>query len=544
MFKLKQHLCPCCSHPLLPHVSHNRKYWFCSQCHQEMPDLEHILEPELISQHWISHPITASRQSQVEWRLKEKLYFYSEDSKDLQRLAFSDSLTQVANRLRFQTYLNQEWRRLMQASAPLSLILGDLDFFKSYNHTYGHQEGDQCLPQVTTAIMSVIKHFGNLFPCSGGEEFMVILPNTKTDVAMRVAQAIITKVKALNIPHINSPISNYLTLSLGVASIIPSPDYSGELLMKAADQALNQAKIQGRDRIILHENLLRQIQLTESSEIPALSANHDARKDLRAKIELLKSYVAYYLSRGKKIISPVSGEISFTEPVYQYWGYQKNFLNFWQQLQQRKDFRDLYIDGDLYCFGQVIGDNCIIDECGRCNLPIPKTVGRAPDAPNCTLCLDSWQSHRTSDQPQSLEVEEELRLTPIVAIGTPPAEYKKLQELLFLNGFTVYFVSNLENLSRQSLPPTVEMVMIFAKLSEAEGKAWAQELKYYPQLVDVPIIALSTEAGHGLPWIDRTLGIADYILPPYSGDRLADYLRQVIQPQLNTNNAQIHWYPR
>lgn len=544
MFKLAQHLCPCCSHLLLRHISYNRKYWFCSQCHQEMPDLEHILETELVPQHWINQPITTSRQLQVEQRPTEKLYFCSEDNKDSQRLAFSDSLTQVANRLRFQTYLDQEWRRLMQTAEPLSLILGDLDFFKIYNHTYGHQEGDQCLQQVTKAIVSVIKHFGDLFPRYSGEEFIVILPNTETELAMKVAQKIILKVKDLKIPHINSPISNYLTLSLGVASIIPTPEYSGKILMGAADQALNQAKIQGRDRIILHENLLRQIQITASSKIPALPSSYDAKNELINKTEMLKSYVAYYLSRGKKIISPVSGEISFAEPVYQYWGYQKKFLSFWQQLQQRKDFCDLHLDGDLYCFGQVINDNCIVDECGRCSLPIPKTVGRAPDAPNCTLCLAPWKSHKASNQPQSLEVEEELRLTQIVAIGTPPADYKNLQELLSINGFAVHFVSKLENISRQSLPPTVDLVLIFAELSESEGKAWAQELKYYPQLVDVPIIALSTEAGHGLSWMDRNLGIADYILPPYSGDHLADYLRQVLQPQLNTNDAQIHWYPR
>lgn len=544
MFKLTKHLCPCCSHPLLPHVSHNRKYWFCSQCHQEMPDLENILEKALVPQHWINHSVTAGRKLSVEQRPTDKLYFCREDNKELQSLAFSDSLTLVANRLRFQTYLNQEWRRLMQAAAPLSLILGDLDFFKDYNRTYGHQEGDQCLQQVTKAIVSVIKHSGNLFPRSGGEEFIVILPNTKIDVAMRLAEAIIFKMKALNIPHINSPIRDYLTLSLGVASIIPTPEYSGEILMRAADKALKQAKNQGRDRIILYDNLLRQINLIESSEVPALPSSQDVRNELLSKTELLKSYVAYYLSRGKKIISPVSGEISFSGLVYQYWGYQKNFLNFWQQLQQRKDFCDLYIEGDLYSFGQVIGDNYIVDECGRCSLPIPKTVGRAPEAPNCTLCLNSWHSHRESDQPQSLEAKEELRLTNVVAIGTPPDDYKNLQELLSLNGFIVHFVSKLENLSRQSLPSTVDLVLIFAELSEAEGKAWAQELKYYPQLVDVPIIALSTEAGHGLPWINRNLGIADYILPPYGGDHLADYLRQVLEPQVKKNNTQIHWYPR
>jgi hypothetical protein len=87
-------------------------------------------------------------------------------------------------------------------------------------------------------------------------------------------------------------------------------------------------------------------------------------------------------------------------------------------------------------------------------------------------------------------------------------------------------------------------VLILAEVSEAEGKAWAWELNCYPQLVNVPIVALSTEAGHGLPWMERTLGLEDYVLTPYSGDRLAHYLRQILQPQLNANNTAVHWFPR
>jgi diguanylate cyclase (GGDEF)-like protein len=511
-----------------------------------MPDLKNLVETELVPQHWISSRITERQQWEERGQRREKLYFYRENNKELERLDFSDKLTQVANRLRFQAYLDQEWQGMAQEQVPLSLIIGDLDFFKAYNNTYGHQEGDQCLQQVAKAIASALKFPGDLVPCYGGEEFLVILPNTKVEGALRVAEAIVSKVKALNIAHINSQISSHLTLSVGVASIVPSPEYSAALLMGAAERALEQAKAQGRDRIILHENLLRQTQLVEAETEKKLTFPNSTTvvKGAFPKTDLLMSYVAYYVSRGKSIVSSTNGILSFKKSVYQYWGYHKDFQEFWAQLTARRDFQDLHIDGDLYSFGQFLGRGCTVGECGRCNLPIPQTVGYALKESNCTLCIDSWLSHRGFQDPESLNFEEELAITRLLAIGTPPIEYQNLQELFSLNGFEVTFVSKLEEVSHHTLPPAVDLVVILAEVSEAEGKVWAQELNRYPQLVGVPILALSSEAGHGLPWMERTLGIEDYLLTPYSGDRLAYYLRHVLQSQLNTDTVEPHWFPR
>src|SRR4028119_1013004 len=154
MLTLNQHLCPCCSQPLLRHISSQRIYWFCSQCHQEMPDLKNLVETELVPQHWVNSRITERRHWEEIGQRRDKVYLYKENNQDLQRLDFSDRLTQVANRLRFQAYLDQEWQCMAQEQVPLSLIIGDLDFFKAYNNTYGHQEGDQCLQQVAKAIRS------------------------------------------------------------------------------------------------------------------------------------------------------------------------------------------------------------------------------------------------------------------------------------------------------------------------------------------------------------------------------------------------------
>ncbi|MEO8893628.1 MAG: diguanylate cyclase [Coleofasciculaceae cyanobacterium] len=269
MIKTHQHLCPCCSQPLLRHASSQRVYWFCQQCHQEMPDIENLVKPRFVPQHWASRSLerpalkTKSQES-------EKLYFGWEDHKNLQRLAFADSLTKIANRLRFQAYLDQEWQRMAQEQASLSLILGDIDYFQAYNAQYGHQKGDRCLLKVAQAIASVVTS-ADLVLAAGGEEFALILPRTKAEGAHRIAQDILNKVHNLKIPHLNSEIRPYITLSLGVASIIPSDQYSADLLINSADQALHQAKARGRDRLILHENLLQQINTIESLTISPIA---------------------------------------------------------------------------------------------------------------------------------------------------------------------------------------------------------------------------------------------------------------------------------
>jgi diguanylate cyclase (GGDEF)-like protein len=172
-------------------------------------------------------------------------------NQQLQYLAASDGLTQVANRRRFDECLELEWLRLTREQLPLALILCDVDYFKRYNDTYGHQAGDECLRQVAQAMSHCSKRPADLVARYGGEEFAVILPNTSAAGARCVAEEIQVKVKALKIIHAASQVNQYLTLSMGVACTIPSQDLSSAFLIAAADQALYEAKKQGRDRIIL-----------------------------------------------------------------------------------------------------------------------------------------------------------------------------------------------------------------------------------------------------------------------------------------------------
>jgi diguanylate cyclase (GGDEF)-like protein/PAS domain S-box-containing protein len=169
---------------------------------------------------------------------------------ELQLLSSIDSLTKVANRRKFDEYIQSEWRRLAREKDPLSLILCDIDHFKLYNDTYGHQAGDYCLQMVVKAIAKAVKRPADLVCRYGGEEFAVILPNTNLKGAEYIAEQIRLQIEALEIPHINSPTDLYITLSLGIASFIPDNHQEFSYLIFAADTALYQAKDLGRNRVV------------------------------------------------------------------------------------------------------------------------------------------------------------------------------------------------------------------------------------------------------------------------------------------------------
>jgi diguanylate cyclase (GGDEF)-like protein/PAS domain S-box-containing protein len=182
---------------------------------------------------------------------QSELYQKLEAAKDeLEKLVVIDSLTGVANRRKFDRYIESEWRRLAREKLPLSLILCDIDYFKKYNDTYGHQSGDRCLQQVAQAISRAIKRPADLVTRYGGEEFAIVLPNTEVEGATQVAEIIRSSVKNLKITHINSDVDLYVTLSLGVAGFVPSRDLPPATLITTADQALYDAKRQGRDRVV------------------------------------------------------------------------------------------------------------------------------------------------------------------------------------------------------------------------------------------------------------------------------------------------------
>lgn len=171
----------------------------------------------------------------------------------LTRMSMLDGLTGVANRRMFDLTLNEEWRRAVRSQEPLSLILLDVDFFKQYNDTYGHHHGDMCLVAVATALQGQIHRTSDLVARYGGEEFAIVLPGTPGENAFVLAQKACTAVQALQIEHNSSAASPFVSISLGVATIVPGKDLENagiKALLEKADLALYQAKLQGRNRAV------------------------------------------------------------------------------------------------------------------------------------------------------------------------------------------------------------------------------------------------------------------------------------------------------
>lgn len=172
-------------------------------------------------------------------------------NQELKRLAHCDSLTGLANRRRFDQYLEQVWQGMMEKQQPLSLILCDVDFFKLFNDAYGHPAGDECLRDVAQAIRQTVKRSSDLVARYGGEEMAVVLPNTDAMGAFSLAQTIGDRIAGLQLPHEASKVSKYVTVSLGVACHVPHANLTCELLIADADAALYEAKRTGRNRAIL-----------------------------------------------------------------------------------------------------------------------------------------------------------------------------------------------------------------------------------------------------------------------------------------------------
>ena len=190
-------------------------------------------------------------QKEIERRTKVEIAL-RQANQELHCLATIDDLTGVANRRQFDQYLEREWRRLAREKAPLSLILLDIDYFKQYNDSKGHQAGDNCLEQVAQAIAQAVQRPADLVARYGGEEFAIILPHTSLKGAIYIANKIKIAVRHLNLDHPSSDVSDIVTISQGVSSTIPFIETSPESLIYDADLALYNAKSQGRNQLRAH----------------------------------------------------------------------------------------------------------------------------------------------------------------------------------------------------------------------------------------------------------------------------------------------------
>jgi len=169
--------------------------------------------------------------------------------KELEELSFKDGLTGVANRRMFDSVIETEWLKARQNKQPLSLIIIDIDFFKEYNDFYGHLQGDDCLKQVAETLNNVKARSRDFFGRFGGEEFIMLLPEADENAAWSIAERCRQALFKKQIPHEQSKVSQLLTISLGVSTMIPSQDDEHNELISRADKQLYQAKQKGRNCI-------------------------------------------------------------------------------------------------------------------------------------------------------------------------------------------------------------------------------------------------------------------------------------------------------
>ena len=195
---------------------------------------------------------------QIESQLNDKIERYRQAQmafqkvkQELELLATTDSLTQIPNRHSFEQHLDREWNRLTREKAPISLLLCDVDYFTNYNDTYGYQAGDNCLQMVAQTLQNVVQRPADLVARYGGDEFTIILPNTNLFGAVKIAEKLLIDVARLQISHPGSDNSQIVTISIGVASQTPVRGQSATILLQQAEQALDRAKTEGKNRFVV-----------------------------------------------------------------------------------------------------------------------------------------------------------------------------------------------------------------------------------------------------------------------------------------------------
>lgn len=193
----------------------------------------------------ISRNITERKM--VELRLKEA-------NRNLHELSTKDGLTGILNRRTFDKHIEKEWKQALRELVPLSLIMLDVDYFKAFNDTYGHQAGDDCLRTIASGISEVLEISKGMVFRYGGEEFSILLPETNLASARIVAETVRKAVENLSIPHSESQVSDYVTMSFGINTIIPTNDKTITQFIEDADKALYNAKNEGRNCVRTYSN--------------------------------------------------------------------------------------------------------------------------------------------------------------------------------------------------------------------------------------------------------------------------------------------------
>ena len=189
----------------------------------------------------------------MKYELEQRTEKLQNANEKLEHLTLVDSLTQLYNRRYFEKQMEMEWKKCHRESKRLAMLVIDIDYFKAFNDRYGHSAGDECLKKVASILSSSLHRPGDIIARIGGEEFVVLLPGIDEEGAIKVAEAMQENLEAAKILHEKSPISEYVTVSIGVAVTYPTEAITALALFKAADKALYRGKTQGRNHIVVGE---------------------------------------------------------------------------------------------------------------------------------------------------------------------------------------------------------------------------------------------------------------------------------------------------
>lgn len=207
-----------------------------------------LCEQRKLRKLWTSDLLSSNRK--LEQRVQERTRQLSEANRQLEQLSVTDGLTQLANRRRFDEYLQAEWQRASRLKQPLGLMMLDVDWFKNYNDCYGHLQGDEALRQVGQLLRLGARRTTDLAARYGGEEFALVVPLADERYLRQQAEMLRLAFASLNIAHQTSPLGR-LTVSIGIAVLVPQANDTSMVLIEKADQALYQAKNGGRNQVVV-----------------------------------------------------------------------------------------------------------------------------------------------------------------------------------------------------------------------------------------------------------------------------------------------------
>ena len=258
-----------------------------------------------------------NQRNKLEETVKERTKELIQANQTLRELALIDGLTRIANRRHFDEKLEAEWRRSIRENSSIALILIDIDFFKPYNDTFGHPQGDQCLKQVASTLRNTIHRPSDLVARYGGEEFVALLPNSDLDGALIVAEKMREAVQDQKIKTANQQTSQWVSISIGVSQITPQQDIPAAHLLEAADEALYKAKEQGRNRVV--SNTKSEIETDASSEtikLYGILTNYPEQFELALTHEEYKVYFQPVINTKTQQTASLEAYVRWDHPKY------------------------------------------------------------------------------------------------------------------------------------------------------------------------------------------------------------------------------------